>query len=435
MRQLLFLSAESQKSLRYLVQWILISIIAGATGTAILAGFMFLYSIIKDVISSLEIIAIPILAAFAGLLVGFVIYRIEPHASGEGVPSYLKSLRHHDGRLSFSESFYKFWAALFTLSFYGNGGFVGPLGRISAGVMSRLGKLFHKLGMNEYHIRTCTICGFASVTGALFYCPIGGGLFAVEIIQKANMRYRDLFPAILSSSMAVLTARTFSFGPIIQITAIETELNINLLWLFILIAVCTGIIGRLYIYLYARVAGIFKRAEMKSMGIKAAAGMLLATVPLIAINPNLLGVSIDIFNSLLSHSTIHLYGALPTWLPLAAVLVILLVLKAFASAVTTGSGLSAGITGPAILLGMLVGAFFAELFGIAPLSGDYFTLIAAGFAGMLSSIMNVPIAASVITIEIFGLWYGLPAGLASVISFQINRHNMIYDLALAEDNE
>jgi H+/Cl- antiporter ClcA len=76
---------------------------------------------------------------------------------------------------------------------------------------------------------------------------------------------------------------------------------------------------------------------------------------------------------------------------------------------------------------MLFGAAFAHLLGVPPLSPDYAAFVAAGFAGMLASSMNIPLAAAIIAIESFGLQYSFPAGIAAIIGFQINRHQTIYD--------
>ncbi|MDA3849804.1 MAG: hypothetical protein PF447_00875 [Spirochaetaceae bacterium] len=45
------------------------------------------------------------------------------------------------------------------------------------------------------------------------------------------------------------------------------------------------------------------------------------------------------------------------------------------------------------------------------------------------------IVSGIITIEMFGLYYSLSAGLASVIGFQINRHNTLYDSVLNDKIE
>ena len=72
------------------------------------------------------------------------------------------------------------------------------------------------------------------------------------------------------------------------------------------------------------------------------------------------------------------------------------------------------------------------LVGFPALSTNYYALIAAGFAGMLAGSMNVPLAAAVMSVEIFGLSYSIPAGLAAIIAFQLDRYQTIYDFAFED---
>ena len=53
--------------------------------------------------------------------------------------------------------------------------------------------------------------------------------------------------------------------------------------------------------------------------------------------------------------------------------------------------------------------------------------MAAGFAGMLASTVNVPLAAAVWAVEVFGLSYSFPAGLSAIIGFQMMRSSFLYD--------
>jgi H+/Cl- antiporter ClcA len=93
--------------------------------------------------------------------------------------------------------------------------------------------------------------------------------------------------------------------------------------------------------------------------------------------------------------------------------------------------MTAGIVAPVALVGMLVGVAVAVSFNVEPGSVSYVALVAGGFAGMMASTMNVPIAGAIMAVEVFGLAYSVPAGLAAVIGFQINRHRTIYELATA----
>lgn len=110
------------------------------------------------------------------------------------------------------------------------------------------------------------------------------------------------------------------------------------------------------------------------------AGSLLAGIIAFTVNIDILGTSSNLFKAV----------------PLILVVILVMILKAAANCFTIGSGLS------------------------------------AGFAGMLSSTMNTPVATAVITLELFGFAYSLPAGIASIIGFQVNRSNTLYDFALRE---
>ena len=109
----------------------------------------------------------------------------------------------------------------------------------------------------------------------------------------------------------------------------------------------------------------------------------------------------------------------------------MLLIKGVANCITVGSGMSAGFTGPSAIIGMLLGVFMATVLKLDPSSATYCAFIAAGFSGLLASSMNIPIAAAVLTIEVFGLQYSFPAGLAAIMGFQINRYQTIYDYSLS----
>ena len=164
-------------------------------------------------------------------------------------------------------------------------------------------------------------------------------------------------------------------------------------------------------------------------------GSFIAGIIAMLINVDILGTSGGLFKAVFNFDTAILYGRLPGTLPMFFVLSILVISKAMANCFTIGSGLSAGFTGSAMLIGLLIGSIFISIAGIDPNTPEYFAFLAAGFAGMLSSTMNTPVATAVITLELFGLAYSLPAGMASIIGFQVNRSNTLYDFAVMERKE
>ena len=425
-------------SIRLLLFWFMSAVIAGAVGTLIVYIFTTLYTLITSVILNNLDLPVYIYPITGAIIVGSIIYRIEPKSMGEGLPSYLTSLNEKNGQLSFRETFFKFWAALLTLSTFGNGGFIGPVGRVSAGVMSSIGRLFSGRLMKRSYIHLYTVCGLSAAIGALLNSPIGAGIFAVEIIKRADMKYRYLFPAILSSGSSVYFARLIGLKPIISFTSIHTSFNINITGWLLLVSVAAGITGYGYIKMYETISRVLHRDHNhrnRIIVLKVIIGSLIAGVIAALINIDIPGTSGGLFEAVFTFDSRTLYGSLPGTLPLFLVIFILLISKALANCFTVGSGLSAGFTAPAMLIGLLIGLIFISIAGITPGTPEYFAFLAAGFAGMLSSTMNIPIAAAVITLELFGFAYSLPAGMASIIGFQVNRSNTLYDFAVKERKE
>ncbi len=315
---------------------------------------------------------------FGALITGGIIYRLEPDSSGEGIPSYIQGLRFHGGCLPLSVTLFKYLAGLTTLSTFGNGGVVGPLGRVSAGIMSFIGRSFRKIGFTEDDMRTATICGMASVVGTVFHTSIGGGIFAVEIIQKAKMGYKDLFPAILSSSIAVALSKVFGLRSFYQISVIDQFMDIRMIGWLLVLSVLLGITGGLYTRLYALIVKLIKR-ERGYVLIKVVAGSVIASSIAWFINPELLGTSTNLIHSIIAGDLFSLTGRVPLAIPIAWTLIVMLTLKALCNCITVGSGMSAGFTGPAAIMGMLLGCSLAYILKIDHSSATFYAFIASDF--------------------------------------------------------
>ena len=102
----------------------------------------------------------------------------------------------------------------------------------------------------------------------------------------------------------------------------------------------------------------------------------------------------------------------------------LLVGLALATTFTVGFSGSGGLTMPAMTLGTVCGAIVASAFTLRP--EDSLPLLLAGMAACLASSLNVPIAAAVLGIEIFGPEVAYAGILGSVIGYQMGRGHLMY---------
>jgi len=425
------LDNATKLSFTYLAKWIILAMLAGVIGTLVVHSFIYLLGLIRSLIA-VSGVPIWVWPAAGAALVGGIIYRIQPHSAGEGIPSYIRGIRANQGKLEFSETFYKFWAALLTIATFGNGGVVGPLGRVTSGIMSYIEGRINKLHVvfDKHDQRTAAICGLAAAIGTIFHSSIGAGIFAVEIIQRKSMGYRDLFPSILSSASAVFVCKSIGWGSFYQFSIVDEFMDVRKIGWLLLLAILTGVAGSFYTYLYSRVSRLFRRKE-GNVFLKVVAGSVLAFFIAWAVNPELLGTSRNIIGALFTNDISPVTGRLSS-LPVVPVIIVIMFLKMLCNCLTVGSGMSAGFTGPTVIVGMLLGVAVSRISNVDCLSPTYYAYLAAGFAGMLASVMNVPLAAAVMAIEVFGLQYSFPAGFAAILGFQVTRHRTIYDYALEE---
>jgi len=424
-----FARSDLRSSYRYLLGWIALGAVAGVTGASVLALFTWLVDAGQRVLLASGV-PIPVAAVVAALIVGGIVYRVSPDAAGEGVPSYLYALNRARARFPLLVTLMKFPAAVITLVGFGSGGVVGPVGRVSSGLVSLIGRLHDDERLREERAHTAAVCGMAATVAALFHAPIGGGIFAVEIVQRANMRYRDLFPAVLAAAVSVGFSRAMGWEPLIEIADQSATIDLGFLPWTIAFALVVGLIGTLYVRGYALAVRVFRRDQGR-VTLKVVVGMAAASLLVWLVNPALLGTAAGMTATLANGELDLLFGAFAATTPIALVAIAMMVVRMAASYLTTGSGMSAGLTAPAIQLGMLAAVAAAELVRAvagADLTGAF---LAVGFAGMLAGSMNVPIAAAVLAVEVFGSGLGMPAIFASIIAFQMNRHSTIYDFALA----
>ncbi|MBN1647137.1 MAG: chloride channel protein [Spirochaetales bacterium] len=421
-----FSDSEKRLSLHNLLRWLLIALTAALIASLTTRVFVYFYNLLLSLLQH-SIVPLFLWPLAGALICGLIIYRICPHARGEGIPSYILGLVRDQGKLPPAVTLFKYPAAFATLASFGTGGLIGPLGRVNAGLLSGILNKQKILRVSEYDIRTGTICGLAATVALLTHSAVGGGIFAVEIIQKADLRYRDIFPAVITGSLAVMIARAFGWEPVFTVTAVQQQFSWTIIPFVLLVAIAGGLAGKLYIHVYRKTSLFLKREEKNRILLKVLAGSLCAALPAWLIHPDLIGPGTSLCQAIFSGQSSLFYAHLPAFVPPFVVLLLFFVFRMLANCLTVGSGMSAGFTTPAALCGIFIGAAAAFLFGIPAGTAEFHALAAAGFASVLASVMNVPLAASVIVLELFGPFYAPVAALAALMSFQINRQETIYE--------
>jgi len=423
----MYTSMKTEKLVHKLARTAVIALASGITGAGLLKLFMEALDYLSA--KAAAVTAVPgYLVPLAGAaLTGLIILRHFPGAGGDGTEAYIEAMHSGGESLRGADTIMKIPATLITLGFYGSGGIVGTLSRIGAGLSSAACRYCIRLFRikQEETFRIAAVCGVSAVVSAIFHSPLGGAFFATEITRKNTIIYSDLFPAVLTGCIAVYLSSLFGQNPIFVVGAPPFGSGINIILLSAIAAVISGVVGILFIASYERTGEIFNSLPFGQPGRALIAGVILALF-WAAGGTDVLGTSIPLFKDLASGDASFL-SEIPFYsgniFMLAA---LLLILKITATSVTVGSGLSGGVTGPLIIIGACFASVFCSVAAIEPGTLNYSAVLCACISAILSSALNIPIAAALIAVSIFDHSYIIPAALGAILPFFIFRGRTVF---------
>ena len=413
----------TRKTISFLIQMIVVSVSVGCAGGLIVYGFCFALDYLVEFLSTADKWLIYLLPLGGAVLTALCCYTIVPGSRGDGTSAYIVSVNTRMGRLKTATTLVKPIATLLTLGFGCTGGVVGPLGRICAGAGSLIGSVLLKIGFSAEQRRTATICGMAATVGGVFMSPLGGGIFSVEVLRRSSMRYTDIFPAILSSVSSYLVLRSLQYKSFCVVDAPSLGMKLSLFGPVIATVAAAVLIGYLFLRLFDSTGKVFQSTHF-SWSVKGIIGGSAVVLVGLIFSTRVLGGGIGLFKQIVSGEFGSMYAG-------AGLLMILLALgRIIATSATIGSGLSAGLTTPCVIVGAMVGCAMADFTGYGPSTACFFALTAASIAAMMSGVLNVPIAAIVIITDVFGVEYAAVAAFASVIAFKILKAKTIYTYSI-----
>jgi|GEM_PF-2982664 len=393
----------------YIIKWLMINLLLGFFGAITVLALEKGITYLNESIYNKYYIA-PLIGS---LIIAIILYYVDFRASGLGTDIYIKYTNseyplQEPVRLLIS----KFFVTTITLGLMGIGGLVGPLLLIGSSMAIVIDKLFNyfkvRIFTSRLDYRVLSVCGAAATLGPLLGAPLGGGIFASEILYKSSLDYNDLFPAILGSSFGYYFYHAFLPQPSLNIDLALPEATLKELFLLIFVASICGIIGQSFISIFDFIDSYFNRLRVKFFLKPIIAGFIV----LIVMRLLQVGSFTDIGD------TKQLF-----FIPLReGRMIILVVLKILLTMVIIGGGCSAAIVDTALISGALTGNLLYHIFPNIPLH----ILVVIGLSATLSSIANIPLATMVIVSEIFNLNLSLPVIIGSIIGYLIGRPKAVF---------
>lgn len=348
-----------------------------------------------------------VVPALGALAAGWL-SRFAPEIAGGGGDTMIHAYHEREGGLRRRVITLKPLASILTLGSGGSGGREGPTMLMGAALGSLTARM---LEVSNREARVLMLAGVAAGIAAVFRTPLGAALLAVEVLYQDEFESEALIPAVLASVIAYSVSISLSGQATLFGVLPDFEYRIGHLPLYGLLALLLVLLARVLIGSLAFVRKWVSRFPGPAWVRPAYGGAVLgalavAAIVLLADLTGGTGHGLGILGGGYGAAQIAITGA--TWLPTgwAAVelLAALVVLKIMASALTIGTGGSAGDFAPSMAIGGLAGGAFglaAQILLDDPtLQPGAFALI--GMGAFYGSIAHVPLAALVLVSEMAG---------------------------------
>jgi len=353
---------------------------------------------------------LPVVTTLGGLLSGFIVYRWAPEAEGHGTDAALEAYHSRGGEVRSRTPLVKAVASALTIGSGGVAGREGPTAQIAVGFGGILARAARLRGQER---RILLLASMAAGLAAMFQAPLGMAIFSVEILYSGMMFEAEALIYTVISAVTGYAVRGLFEGGWSPIFAIPTGLGFQPFELVVygVLGVAAGCLGAVLPTVFYRTRDLFQRLPGPPH-IKPALGGL-AVGLLATVAPQVLGTG---------------YG----WVELAlagklslGLLVLLLLLKGPAMALTIGSGGSGGVFAPTITIGAVLGAVVGTGLGYLVPEGTLPTtapFILVGMAAVFAGAARTPISTLIMVAEMTG-GYALivPAMLANTVSFVVQR--------------
>jgi CIC family chloride channel protein len=372
-----------------------------------------------------------VFAPVAGsLMVTWLTRTFAPEAKGHGVPEVMDAIFYQKSVIRPAVAAIKSLASALSIGTGGSVGREGPIIQICAAVASFGGGVAN---VSRWQRATLVAAGGGAGIAATFNTPLGGVLFAVEVLLH-EVSVRTLVPVALATTTATYVGRAlFGDRPAFPVPALHLSAAAGA-WLLPASAALGGLMALVSVAFIRGLYGaedFFERCLPERPYLRHALGMVAVGATFTCLmawrgNYYVQGVGYATIMDVLSG---NLTGA--------GFLLLLFVLKLEVTCVTLGSGGSGGIFSPSLFMGATVGAAFGlgfrTVFPGIDVPPEAFALI--GMAALVAGATGAALTAIVMLFEMT-LDYSvvLPLTFAAAMSYGLRRRLLeesIYTMKLA----
>ena len=339
----------------------------------------------------------------AGLLIA-ALYRLFRLPLNMGTDEIIKTVR-SQGKVSVWMAPAIFLSTVLTHLTGGSSGREGAALQLGGTIGAAIGDLTHP-DLKHDNRRIFELCGMAALFSALFGTPLTAAVFVLEIIEVGRFNHRALMPCMTASVTACLVAKWV--GAPIEPFGLAAQL-VQTNAVSVLQAVGVGAVCALIASLFCRtmhLSGKYFRKWIPNDFLRIAVGgaaVILLSLLFGTHDYNGGGMHV-IFAALEGHTVPWAFA-----------------LKILFTAVTLSSGFKGGEIVPSFFIGATLGCAVAPLIGLNAAVGG-----ALGLIGVFCGVTNAPLAAVLLSVELFGAEYLPLFGAAAAVAYMLSGHVSLY---------
>ncbi|MEL6451003.1 MAG: chloride channel protein [Pseudomonadota bacterium] len=356
--------------------------------------------------SSLPWYLILIIPIIGGLLTGLILHNFTKDGTARSVADVIEGAALRDGQVGTRAGVASAFASFITLSSGGSTGREGPVVHIAAVISTKVSRWIKADGITGRDLLGCAV---AAAVSASFNAPIAGALFALEVVLR-HFAVHAFAPIVIASAAGTVINR-LQFGDVTEFTLAEENALAfyQELPAFLLLGLLSGLVAvvlmRAIFWTDDMGTAVQTRIGLPRWLRPAVAGALLGGMAIFY--PHIIGVG---------YETTSL--ALTGQLALNEV-VVFVVLKTAAVAITMAGRMGGGVFSPSLMIGALTGLGFGLVAtGIFPtVSGSVSLYALAGMGAVAAAVLGAPISTTLIVFELTGDWQ---TGLAVMVAVSMS---------------
>ena len=335
------------------------------------------------------VILVPVIG---GLIVTFLVNTFAPEARGHGVPEVMDAIYYKEGAIRPIVAAVKSLASALSIGTGAAVGREGPIIQIGSSLGSTAGQIIR---MAPWQRITLVAAGAGAGIAATFNTPIGGVMFAIELMMP-EVSVRTFLPVALATGMATFVGRLFlGIAPAFHVAlpAESVPASIYVLLLYAGLGAVAGLGATAFIRSLYFAEVFFERIPYSYL--RHTIGMLIVGVMLYVLLVNF-G---HYYVGGVGYATIQ--DILDGRLDVLGLLLILAACKLIATTVSLGSGASGGIFSPSLFMGATLGGAFGAIFHfVYPIAGiDVASSAIIGMAAMVGGATGAAMTAITMLFE------------------------------------